>query len=131
MVFERFGIFNVELGRKGKNLIGAEEKDFFARLTSAGYKIWYIPDAKIYHYISPEKLTIEHLIRLSHSIGVSERIRTCSQSKSAFYKRLFSEVVKWGATFVLFTYYLFRLQYPKGEKLILFRSNVTKGLLGF
>ncbi|GHV71777.1 hypothetical protein FACS189420_7930 [Bacteroidia bacterium] len=81
-VFERYGLFNVELGRKGKSLIGAEEKDLFARFTSDGHKIWYIPEAGIYHYISPEKLTQEHLIRLSHSIGISERIRTRSKSQS-------------------------------------------------
>ncbi|MDR2805588.1 MAG: glycosyltransferase family 2 protein [Dysgonamonadaceae bacterium] len=129
--FTQFGLFNVELGRKGKNLIGAEEKDLFSRFLAAGNKIGYVPEAGIYHYIPPEKLTREHLIRLSYSIGVSERIRTRSVSSSAYFKRIFSESVKWGATVVLFLGYLIRFQYAKGEKLLEFRYRVTRGLLGW
>ncbi|MDR0543448.1 MAG: glycosyltransferase family 2 protein [Dysgonamonadaceae bacterium] len=128
--FEQFGRFNVELGRKGKSLIGAEEKDLFSRFLAAGNKIGYVPEAGIYHYIPPEKLTREYLVRLSYSIGVSERIRTRSVSRIAYLKRIFSEGIKWGATCVLFLGYLVRFQPAKGIKLLEFRYNVTKGLLG-
>lgn len=130
-VFREFGFFNVELGRKGKGLIGAEEKDFFARLLSKGKKIWYVPGAGIYHYIPEQKLTEDHFRRLTYSIGVSERIRTLSESKSIFLKRLFFEGVKWVGSCILFCGFLFKGQYSKGKKLIQFRCNVTKGLLGY
>jgi glycosyltransferase involved in cell wall biosynthesis len=130
IVFKQFGLFNVELGRKGKNLIGAEEKDFFSRLLAAGNKIGYVPQAGIYHHIPPEKLTREHLIRLSYSIGKSERIRTQSIAGSTYFKRLFSECIKWGATVALFFGYLLCFRYDKGAKLLEFRYHVTKGLLG-
>ena len=129
--FEQFGLFNVELGRKGNSLIGAEEKDLFSRFLAAGNKIGYVPEAGIYHCIPPEKLTREHLVRLSHSIGVSERIRTRSVSSPAYFKRIFSECIKWGATGVLFFLYLLRFQWNKGVKLLEFRYHVTRGLLGF
>ncbi|MDR2682371.1 MAG: glycosyltransferase family 2 protein [Dysgonamonadaceae bacterium] len=128
--FEQFGLFNVELGRKGKSLIGAEEKDLFSRLLAAGNPIGYVPEAGIYHYIPPEKLTREHLVRLSFAIGVSERIRTRSVAPSAYFKRLFSECIKWGATVALFLGYWLRFRYDKGAKLLEFRYHVTKGLLG-
>lgn len=129
-VFERFGLFNVELGRKGKGLIGAEEKDFFSRLFAAKKKVWYVPQAGIHHYISAQKLTETHFKKLTYSIGVSERIRTLSISKMFFVKRLFQEMFKWAASIVLFCKFLIKGEYPKGKKLLEFRYNVTKGLLG-
>lgn len=129
-VFEKYGLFNPELGRKGNSLIGAEEKDLFARIFADNNEVWYIPETAIYHYIPESKLTEEHFKRLTYSIGVSERIRTLSEGKSSFYKRLFfSEGKKWCGTWILFFYYLLRFQYPKGKKLVQFRYYLTKGML--
>lgn len=128
--FDQFGRFNVALGRKGNNLIGAEEKDLFHRYLAAGGRIGYLPEAGIYHYIPPEKLTREYLVRLSCSIGVSERIRTCSVSRSAYGRRMVLEGIKWGATLVLSLGYLLRFQYEKAKKLVEFRYHVTRGLIG-
>ncbi len=130
-VFEQIGMFNPELGRKGKNLIGAEEKDLFARFMRLRKKIWYIPQAGIYHYIPESKLTEDHFERLTYAIGQSERIRTLSDSKYAFCKRLFSELIKWSASILLFLSYILKGQSGKGKKLIQFRYNVTKGLFGY
>jgi glycosyltransferase involved in cell wall biosynthesis len=128
--FEQFGLFNVELGRKGKSLIGAEEKDLFSRFLAAGNRIGYVPGAAIYHYIPAGKLTRDYLVRLSYSIGRSERIRT-RWSASAYRRRVFYEAIKWGATGALFLGYLLRFRCDKGVKLLEFRYYVTKGLLGY
>ncbi len=127
-VFEKFGLFNVELGRKGTGLIGAEEKDFFSRLFAVKEKVWYVPGAGIYHYIPVQKLTESHFKKLTYSIGVSERIRTLSVSKKAFIKRLFQEMIKWAASIVLFCLFSVKGKISKGKKLLEFRYNVTKGL---
>jgi len=129
-VFEKFGLFNLELGRKGAGLIGAEEKDFFSRLFAAKKKVWYVPGARIFHHIPAQKLTESHFRKLSYSIGISERIRTLSVSKTAFAKRLLQEMLKWAASVALFCLFLVKGQISKGKKLLEFRHNVTKGLLG-
>ncbi|MDR0232196.1 MAG: glycosyltransferase [Dysgonamonadaceae bacterium] len=130
-VFEKFGLFNVELGRKGNGLIGAEEKDFFSRLFAVKKKVWYVPKAGIYHYIPAQKLTESHFKKLTYSIGVSERIRTLSVSNMFFIKRLIQEKIKWAASIVLFCSFLIKGKMSKGKKLLEFRYYVTKGLLGF
>ncbi len=127
-VFRDFGLFNVELGRKGRGLIGAEEKDFFSRLFSAGKKVWYVSGAGIYHYIPAQKLTEEHFKKLTYSIGISERMRTLSVSRASYIKRLFFELIKWCASIVLFIIFLLKGKPSKGKKLLQFRYNVTKGL---
>jgi GT2 family glycosyltransferase len=129
-VFDKVGLFNVDLGRKGTSLIGAEEKDLFDKMTAQGIKFFYLPKAILYHIIPASKLTEEHFDRLTYSIGKSEKIRTLSISKKKYYSRLFSEVVKWGGSIILWIRFFFTLEFSKGNKLIQFRYNDTKGLLG-
>jgi len=128
-VFEKTGVFNVELGRKGNNLVGAEEKDIFDKMTSLNMGILYIPNAILYHIIPDTKLTNDYFNRLTTSIGKSERIRTLKISKVKYLKRLFSELIKWVASLVLCIGYTLAFTPQKGFKLIVFRWNVTRGFL--
>lgn len=128
-VFNEVGLFNVELGRKGNSLIGAEEKDLFDKMTSRGMKFYYLPNAILYHLIPPKKLTQDYFDRLTHGIGVSERYRTLQIGKKKYLNRLLKEAVKWGGTMVLWTGFALKGQFSKGNKLVAFRKNVTRGLL--
>lgn len=128
-VFNAVGLFNVELGRKGDSLIGAEEKDLFDKMTSKGIKFFYLPNAILYHLIPAKKLTRDYFDRLTRGIGVSEYYRTRKISKGKYYNRLFKEVVKWCATLVLSVGFCCKLSFSKAEKLVRFRRNVTVGLL--
>lgn len=128
-VFDTVGLFNVELGRKGNSLIGAEEKDLFDKMATAGMKFYYLPTAILYHLIPPKKLTQDYFDRLTFSIGVSERYRTLQIGKKKYFVRLVKEAVKWAATLVLWTGFALRGQFNKGNKLIAFRRNVTRGLV--
>ena len=129
-VFDAVGLFNVELGRKGNSLIGAEEKDLFDKMTTQGMKFYYLPTAILYHLIPPKKLTQDYFDRLTYGIGVSERYRTQQIGTGKYLKRLVKEVVKWAATLLLWIGFALRCQFAKGNKLIIFRYNVTRGLLG-
>ncbi|GHT03934.1 glycosyl transferase family 2 [Bacteroidia bacterium] len=128
-LFLKYGAFNTALGRKGSSLMGAEDKDFFLRLIQNNVACYYVPMAPIYHHIAANKLTEDFFNRLTLAIGQSERVRTLSISKKAYCKRLFSEAIKWAASFVLFVCYTVTFQIQKGIKLLQFRKNVTKGLL--
>ena len=130
-VFEKYGLFNVELGRKGTGLIGAEEKDLYDRLSKGNEVFYYLPQMGIYHYIPEKKLTQSHFKELTYSIGKSEYIRTKTVSKKAYRGRILSECKKWIASIILFVGYTVMLVPSKGWKLLQFRWNVTKGLLGY
>lgn len=129
-VFDKYGLFNVELGRKGTGLIGAEEKDLYDRLTKGNEQFFYLPEMGIYHYIPEKKLTESHFKELTYSIGKSELIRTKAVSGKEYRKRLFSEMIKWAASWVLFFGFLITIRPSKGFKLLQFRWYVSKGLLG-
>lgn len=129
-VFEKVGVFNTALGRNGGNLMGSEEKDIFDKMHTLGMEILYLPTPVLHHSIPPAKLGEDYFNRLTLQIGRSERQRTLSIGISKYIKRLISEVVKWGGTLVLWCRYALAMQPAKGNKLIAFRTNVTKGLLG-
>ena len=129
-VFDTVGLFNVELGRKGNSLIGAEEKDLFDKMTTHGMHFYYLPNAILYHIIPPHKLTQDYFDRLTYSIGVSERYRTQQISRKKYLNRLCKEAVKWGGTIAMWCGFTIRGECTKGNKLVAFRKNVTRGLLG-
>lgn len=129
-LYAKYGNYNTELGRKGTSLIGAEDKDMFNRLKNNGISAYYFPDIPIYHHIPESKTTDDFFNRLTYSIGKSERIRTRSVSGQEYRKRLLAEAVKWAASLVLFAGYTIGLMPTKGMRLLRFRWNVTRGLLG-
>lgn len=129
-VFDKVGLFNTELGRNGKNLMAGEEKDIFDKMRNNGMEIMYIPTTILHHIVPPFKLSRDYFDRVTYMTGVSERQRTKDISNRKYLIRLFQEIVKWGGTIVLFLGYTIRLTPSKGCKLILFRKNVTKGLIG-
>lgn len=129
-VFEKVGLFNVELGRKGDSLVGAEEKDIFDKMTSLGMRFYYLPNAILYHLIPEKKLSKDYFDRLTYSIGKSERMRTLNIGKWKYVRRLVSEIIKWAASIVLCIGHTLSGSPKRGWKLIQFRRNVTKGLIG-
>ena len=129
-VFEKVGLYNVELGRNGDSLGGGEEKDIFDKMKREGMQFVYLPCAILYHSIPGYKLEADYFNRLTTGIGQSERARTLRIGKSSYRKRLLSELKKWCATIVLWCFYLVTFRPSRGNMLIRFRRNVTKALLG-
>lgn len=126
---QQCGVFNTELGRTGKNMLAGEEKDLFNAIKELELKIYYFPELFVQHVIPEKRTTDEYIKRLGYGIGQSEYLRTHHKSHSLYLKRLLSEAIKWAATLVLWFRFAFVLQFAKGNKLVLFRWNVTKGLL--
>ena len=129
-VFEQIGDFNVELGRKGNNLAGSEEKDIFQRIYKlAKLKVIYVPDAVVYHCVPNERTTKEFIKRQAIGNGMSERIRAKSEGFISVLKRLIKEKIMWAGSMVLWWIYLFKGKPAKGAMIIRFRWWVTKGFL--
>ncbi len=126
--FERHGLFNPELGRKGSLLLAGEEKELYGRITADGAECYYLPDAIVHHIIPPERLTREYFSEVCYRIGCSERVRT--QAAGGYAGRLVAECVKWCAAAVLAAGYFVTMRGSKGGYLLLMRSRITRGLIG-
>jgi GT2 family glycosyltransferase len=79
-VIDRVGGFDATLGRKGSDNTGGEEVDFYRRLLSAGYKVWWTPEAVIYHRIQAIKLSRRYFLDLHFCQG---RMEGCRQRGTA------------------------------------------------
>jgi glycosyltransferase involved in cell wall biosynthesis len=122
------GAFNTELGRKGTELLGGEEKDFFFKVKKMNIPVFYLPNVTIDHIIPDQRLTVDYIKRMANGIGRSEQIRTKNKSFSAYTMALISELMKWFVTLLLSIYYVF-FHWEKSWMLLRFRFWVTKGLL--
>jgi GT2 family glycosyltransferase len=69
------GGFDAMLGRKGTDNTGGEEVDFYRRLLAAGFKVWWTPEAVIYHRIQAAKLERSYFLELHYRMGRMEAIR--------------------------------------------------------
>ena len=128
-VFDKIGLFYTKIGRKGGNLMCSEEKDIFDKMHTNGLPVKYFPGPVLYHIIPEYKLQQPYFEKLTRQMGISERKRTLAISRTKYMKRLFAEAIKWGGTLVLLCLYTLQLHPAKGWKLVLFRKNVTAGLL--
>jgi glycosyltransferase involved in cell wall biosynthesis len=126
---DQVGDFNTELGRSKKNLIGGEEKDIFNRAKSTNLTILYFPDIQVEHVIPPQRTTKEYIAKMGQGIGMSERIRCLNIGNRALWKRFFFEAIKWGAPLLLWVRSAISFRPIVGNMLLLFRWNVTKGLV--
>lgn len=117
----RFG-FATSLGRTGKSLIGGEENDFFLRLREAGYPLWYLPEAVIWHIIPPEKQQIDYLERLAYHNGISQRRRATMYGGVG--RLRCREGLKWIATLLLCC----TCSPRKGGALLRMRRAISRGI---
>tara|TARA_B100000963_G_C22587597_1_gene653891 strand:+ start:129 stop:1043 length:915 start_codon:yes stop_codon:yes gene_type:complete len=128
-LFDEVGFFDGSLGRKGKIMLGGEEKEMFQRVYEFGASVIYNPRIECYHAVPESRTRMDFMRNQVVGIGVSENIRINNSAFSHKAKRYFMEVVKWGATLLLFVKYLFlEFNFPKASLIIRFRWWITKGL---
>ena len=125
-VVDIVGGFDVDLGRKGSNMSGGEEKDFFLRLAACGYRILYLPSVCVEHIIPQGRTTLEYVERFGCGVGQSERVR-CKGVGKLLLRRL-QEIYKWCGTLVLWVLYFLGGERVKGDALVLFRRSVSAEL---
>ena len=123
--FDRVGLFNPQLGRNGKSLVGGEENDLFARLRRSGELLYFVPNAAIYHYIPDSKLTDDYFDRLSYNVGLSKRMR--AEADGAVEQLLRAEQKKQFATYILAALYAIALQPLKAKYLLRMRRGIYNG----
>jgi len=126
-VFNEIDGFNENLGRTGKNMLGGEEKDLFNRIKQRNGLIWYSPKPWVYHHVPDKRLTVEFVKKQALGIGFSEKIRTLNIGKAELFKSIFKEILKWGASIVLFLFYSLTFQFSKAGMIVRFRYWVSKG----
>jgi hypothetical protein len=61
--------YHTSLGRVGASEVRGEELQLLTEMLSAGHRGRWMPKARVQHYIPPDRLQLEYLIRFFHGIG--------------------------------------------------------------
>ncbi len=128
-VFEKYGNFNVNLGRKGTGLEGGDEKEVFLRLKADKIPIFYVPNIVVDHIIPEKRVTKEYIKGLAVGVGTSERKRIKEAGAPDFFLKIVDELIKSLGTIILFFLYFLRGKSSAGIMLLKFRYWVVKGLM--
>lgn len=126
-IFEKSGVFNTDLGRKGSELNGGEEKDLFFRVAQQNNNIFYIPETYLWHRVGAQRLTKDYVKGQSLGGGKSIAIMLHNQSLTKKFSKWFSELFKFLVSIALFIGYFFMVRISKGVMIIKFRLWVWKG----
>lgn len=126
-VFEKYGVFDPQLGRNKGNLNGSEEKEMFARIVPTG-KVLYVPKAVVYHAVPLSRTTADFIKQQAMWVGRSQRYIS-SQSTKNLIKGTMSEAVKWAGSVVLFFVYCLIGRFAAGVMIVRFRWWVSAGFL--
>ncbi len=68
-IFAQLGGFRTDMGPCPGSELRNEDMEFGRRLMAAGEKLWYVPDAIVYHAIPPNRLKQEYLLRFWYDHG--------------------------------------------------------------
>lgn len=68
-VFQKYGLFREDLGRRGDLLIGGEDREMFLRLSKAGVSIYYEPASVVWHKVEKDRLSKDYMRRWFWDIG--------------------------------------------------------------
>jgi GT2 family glycosyltransferase len=71
-VFERIR-FDEMIGatKKGKLILTGEDVDFCQRFVEAGNSLLYVPDAKVYHQVNRERLSVKYILKHAFCNGIT------------------------------------------------------------
>ena len=125
--FEKVGKFNVNLGRKGNELEGGDEKDLAIRLKKSGETLMYVHDVLVDHIIPSKRIQIPYIRDLGIGVGKSEKKRLRKELFIEKPKKVLSELIKIAATLILAIYFYLQLKPAKANMLIKFRFWVIQG----
>lgn len=78
-VADEVGFYDVNLGRKGDNLMAGEETDYLDRAQKIGYGVHYIPELVVYHKIN-DKLNTKYVYNYAYLNGKSNAIQYKNQN---------------------------------------------------
>lgn len=60
--------------RAGQSLISGGDVEIALRIRSAGYELWYAPDAVMRHRMPPARATLRYLLRMCRALGATAAV---------------------------------------------------------
>jgi glucosyl-dolichyl phosphate glucuronosyltransferase len=75
-LFKDLGFFRIDLDRLGNQVLAAGDTEIADRISKAGWKVMYLPDALVRHIVPAERLDKMHIYRIGRGLAESHIILT-------------------------------------------------------
>lgn len=128
-VFEKYGKFDTDLGRRGQGLEGGDEKELILRLKKNREDIYYVPQVMLEHIIPEKRLKMDYIKGLARGVAKSEKKRIKKGDSKELLIKIVSESIKIAGTVVLAVLYYLKWDTARANMLIRFRYWVITGYL--
>jgi GT2 family glycosyltransferase len=79
-LFDELGYFRTDLDRTGNQALAAGDTEMADRIHKAGWKVMYVPDAPVNHFVPPGRLTKTHVYRIGRGLAESHIILTSERN---------------------------------------------------
>lgn len=129
IAFENYGLFNINLGRRGADLEGGDEKEMIYRIKKGKESIVYVPKVQVKHIIPQKRTKIEYIKKMAVGVGTSEKKRLEGENSFVYLYRYLEEIVKILGTIIISSIYLFSGKIQAASMLVKFRIWVISGFL--
>ena len=86
--------FRTDLGHKGRKFYYGEETDFIAQAMKAESRVFYSPQAKVLHRVSPERIRIDSLGKMAFGYAQARVILFPEQFSESRVKLLYKHIKK-------------------------------------
>lgn len=73
-IFGEVGYFNPKVGRQKGKLLAREDVDLINRAKEKGCRILFLPRAKVFHKVKPDRMTLQYILRWEYYMGKSYNI---------------------------------------------------------
>ena len=125
-IFDKIGGFNTALKLR------SDDKYIFFKIRENGFRVLYLPQVVVWHYIDAFRTTLEYVKKVSRLNGKAERIRIATLSekrRKTYFFRLLDYIFKLGASLILWIGYALKGQSVKGKALFLSMWYSLRGFL--
>lgn len=124
-IFDKYGYFRTNLGRKGKQMLSGEETEFYFRLAKNKENVMYFPEAIVYHPIKRCQLKMHNILKRNFNNGkASVAIEGVGNKECVCYFKIPRYMIKKSLVLILDAVKEFiRMRYSKSFYYIIRLSN--------
>ena len=101
-VFDVVGLFRTDLGRSGNQSLATEDTEMIGRIHRAGWKVIYLPQARVHHLVAPERLKKEYIYKVGYGLASSHVLLTANPRPHMVLRWFASDL--WYATRMFFKF---------------------------
>jgi glycosyltransferase involved in cell wall biosynthesis len=93
--------FDPSLGRTGTNMLSGEETTVFAAMRRDGLAGWWVPGARVRHFVPRERQTLRYLRRWHYGVGWYQGMAPAEEDRALFDVPLWvwRQIVEYGARY--------------------------------